>query len=110
MATDFGRRRQTHFVLWRPRVTQPPPKLVIGELPPPWARRGLAGNTEIDIGSFRDVLALVDPNEQGANFAGSAVLAAGRSYLTELGVNALELLPPADSWVPRQWGYATSNY
>jgi 1,4-alpha-glucan branching enzyme len=30
--------------------------------------------------------------------------------LRELGVNGLELLPPADSFVTREWGYATSNY
>lgn len=34
----------------------------------------------------------------------------GRSHLGELGVNALELLPLADSFVDREWGYATSNY
>jgi 1,4-alpha-glucan branching enzyme len=34
----------------------------------------------------------------------------GRSYLTELGINALELLPPADSVYNRQWGYGTTNY
>ena len=34
----------------------------------------------------------------------------GRSHLQELGINALELLPVADSFVEREWGYATSNY
>ena len=29
---------------------------------------------------------------------------------SELGINALELLPLADSFVEREWGYATSNY
>ena len=33
-----------------------------------------------------------------------------RAYLQELGINALELLPPADSFVDREWGYATSSY
>jgi hypothetical protein len=40
-----------------------------------------------------------------------AALAIGRAHLAQLGVNALELLPPADSFCDRRsWGYATSNY
>ena len=45
-----------------------------------------------------------------ANFAGIPALSPGRSHLEELGINALELLPIADSFVEREWGYATSNY
>src|SRR5205085_9331123 len=41
---------------------------------------------------------------------GTAALAPGRSHLQELGITALELLPIADSFVEREWGYATSNY
>jgi hypothetical protein len=46
----------------------------------------------------------------GANFAGLPVLEKGHSYLTELGVNALELLPAADSFFKRTWGYDTAHY
>ncbi len=56
------------------------------------------------------MLALVESQATGANFDDLAVTAAGRSYLTELGINALELLPPADSFYKRDWGYDTSHY
>jgi pullulanase len=85
--------------------------LVIYELPTAWARIGSdSGGSQIGVGTFRDVQALVEHDKTGANFKGTAALAAGRSHLQELGVNALELLPPADSFVDREWGYATSNY
>ena len=54
--------------------------------------------------------ALVDAEALGANFSGIPALSPGRSHLEELGINALELLPIADSFVEREWGYATSNY
>jgi pullulanase len=41
----------------------------------------------------------------GANFAELSLLDKHHSYLTDLGVNALELLPPADSFFKREWGY-----
>ena len=85
-------------------------RLVIYELPTSWTRINVEGEPQVGVGSFRDVLALIDHAESGANFAGSPALEAGRSYLRELGINALELLPPADSFVDREWGYATSNY
>jgi 1,4-alpha-glucan branching enzyme len=85
-------------------------RLVIYELPAAWTRIGSAGEREIGLGTFRDVAALVDPAEGGANFADLAVVAPGRSYLGELGVNGLELLPPADSFYERQWGYGTTNF
>ena len=84
--------------------------LVIYELPTAWSRSQGAGVTERGVGTFQDALALVDPAASGANFEGLAVLSPGRSYLTELGVNALELLPPADSFQKRTWGYDTSHY
>lgn len=85
-------------------------RLVIYELPTSWTQTDPAGNPQIGVGTFRDVAALLDPGAEAANFSGVAALAAGRSHLRELGVNALELLPPADSFVEREWGYATSNY
>ena len=91
-------------------VAPPNNRLVIYELPTSWARINVHGDPQVGVGTFRDVLALVDPDAEGMNFAASTALRAGRSHLGELGANALELLPPADSFVEREWGYATSNY
>jgi pullulanase len=94
-------------------AAQLPPnnRIVIYELPTAWAATTGDGEYERGIGTFRDVQALVDPDATGANFSGLKVLAAGRSYLVdELGVNALELLPPADSAYERTWGYGTTNF
>src|SRR5207253_3939881 len=85
-------------------------RMVIYELPTSWARIDPQGDPQIGVGSFRDVMALVDKTAEAANFAGQPALALGRSHFEELGINALELLPPADSFVNREWGYATSNY
>lgn len=84
--------------------------LVIYELPTTWTRSGEIGGREMGVGTFRDVTALIDANAEGANFTDLDVTRVGRSYLTELGVNALELLPPADTVYDRQWGYGTTNY
>jgi pullulanase len=85
-------------------------RVVVYELPAAWTRVGSAGERELGLGTFRDVLALVDPAETGANFSDLFIAGEGRSYLAELGVNALELLPPADSFYVRQWGYGTTNF
>jgi pullulanase len=94
-------------------ATLPPNnQLVIYELPTAWTKAGnLLDATHVGVGTFQDVLALVDPNAPGANFADVAALGIGKQYLVSLGINALELLPPADSFLDRtSWGYATSNY
>ena len=85
-------------------------RMVIYELPTAWTRVGETGGRERAVGTFKDVLGLVDENVEGANLAGLAVLQRGHSYLTELGVNALELLPAADSFFKRTWGYDTAHY
>lgn len=85
-------------------------RLVIYELPTRWSRIEAEGTVSIAGGTFRDVLALVERTAAPTNFAGVAALAPGEAHLEDLGVNALELLPPADSFVNREWGYATSNY
>lgn len=85
-------------------------RLVIYELPTSWASTNAQGDPQIGVGTFRDVRALVDAEALGANFSGIPALSPGRSHLEELGINALELLPIADSFVEREWGYATSNY
>ncbi|MCW3097990.1 MAG: hypothetical protein JWL77_3608 [Chthonomonadaceae bacterium] len=85
-------------------------QLVIYELPTAWAKIKEQGPVERDVGTFQDVTALIDHNAVGANFASLDILRPGRAYLSDLGVNALELLPPADSFFKREWGYDTSHY
>lgn len=89
---------------------KPNSQVVIYELPTAWSKINVSGDPQIGVGTFRDVLALVDPEAEPANFAGILALRRGHSHLQQLGVNALELLPVADSFVEREWGYATSNY
>jgi 1,4-alpha-glucan branching enzyme len=84
--------------------------LVIYELPTAWTRSQGSGASERGVGTFQDTMALLDEAASGANFEGLDVLSPGRSYLSELGVNALELLPPADSFFKRSWGYDTSHF
>ena len=86
-------------------------RLVIYEMPTAWSRIRSDGLKEYSTGTFRDVEALVDANATGANFRGLPILGQGHSYLAdELGVNAVELLPPADSAYIRTWGYGTTNF
>jgi pullulanase len=87
-------------------------QLVIYELPTAWTKEGdLVNATNVGVGTLRDVLALIDKDAPGANFADVAALGIGNEYLVDLGINALELLPPADTYLDRRsWGYATSNY
>jgi pullulanase len=85
-------------------------RLVIYEMPTTWTRSLDSGGVERGVGTFRDVLALVLREAPGANFADLPVTNVGRSYLTELGINALELLPPADSFIKRTWGYDSANF
>ena len=84
--------------------------LVIYELPTAWTRAEAQGQKETAVGTFRDVRALLDKTVGGANFDGLPVVAVGYSYLGTLGVNALELLPPADSFFKREWGYDTAHF
>jgi pullulanase len=94
-----------------PSTNLPPNnRLVLYELPTRWSRTGVETAIEIGTGTFRDVIALLREEESGADFAGLAALAQGRAHLKELGINGLELLPIADSFADRSWGYATSNY
>ncbi|HEY0455280.1 MAG TPA: alpha-amylase family glycosyl hydrolase [Verrucomicrobiae bacterium] len=94
----------------RPDSLPPNNRLVIYELPTAWTRSAQVGSRDVGVGSFTDILALIDANAEGENFDELDVTKLGRSYLTELGVNALELLPIADSIYDRQWGYGTTNY
>jgi pullulanase len=85
-------------------------QLVIYELPTAWALSAAFSLPERGVATFLDVAALADENLAGENFAGLEILSRGRAYLEELGVNAVELLPPADSRFNREWGYGTSHY
>jgi 1,4-alpha-glucan branching enzyme len=85
-------------------------RLVIYEVPTTWTRIGTIGEREYGVGTFSDVQALVDPDAAGGNFSDLPVEQPGRAYLTELGITAIELLPPADSFYKREWGYDTTNF
>lgn len=85
-------------------------RLVIYELPTAWTVIGNLGGRDVGIGSFADVTALVDAATEFANFDGFDFSHVGDQYLVDLGVNAVELLPPADSSYNRQWDYGTTNY
>jgi 1,4-alpha-glucan branching enzyme len=89
---------------------QPNNRIVIYELPTAWTSTNVQGDPQIGVGTFRNVLALVCAEAETTGFREMAALQPGRSHLQELGINALELLPLADSFVDREWGYATSNY
>lgn len=99
-----------------PLATLPPnDRLVLYELPTSWVTSGSHGGREVGVGTFKDALALLDATIDAPDFPGSAALGVGAAHLRELGANALELLPPADSFSDRSrtfnlWGYATSNY
>ncbi len=84
-------------------------KLVIYELPTRWTRITSRNGIEIGNGTFQDTLALLVPELSSQTFPTVAALN-NRAHLLELGINALELLPPADSDQPEKWGYGTSNY
>jgi pullulanase len=84
-------------------------RLIVYELPTAWARRPRGGGVERGVGTFRDVLAMVDAGAEGANFEDLEASRAGRAHIAELGINAIELLPPADSLFDREWGYGTSH-
>jgi len=85
-------------------------RLVIYEVPTAWTKVGdVVDAQNVGVGTFRDVQALIEESP-GGHFAGVARVRDHR-HLIELGANALELLPPADSFADRKsWGYATSNY
>ena len=85
-------------------------RIVIYELPTAWTVSGNVGGRDIGIGSFTDVAALVDVDTDFVSFDWLDFRHIGDQYLVDLGINALELLPPADSSYNRQWDYGTTNY
>ena len=93
-----------------PNALPPNNQLVIYELPTAWALSRSLNEPERAAATFLDVTALLDERIGGANFAELSLLDMGQAYLADLGVNALELLPPSDSFYKREWGYDTSHY
>jgi pullulanase len=89
----------------------PNARLVIYEVPTAWTQAGdLVDARNVGVGTFRDVQALIEKGDGGGHFARLSRLR-DHQHILELGVNALELLPPADTFADRKsWGYATSNY
>lgn len=94
----------------QPDGLPPNNQIVIYELPTAWSISRTANEPERGVATFADVAALVDPALTGANFSELPQLAKGQRYLKDLGVNAIELLPAADSFFKREWGYGTSHY
>jgi 1,4-alpha-glucan branching enzyme len=98
-------------------------RLVIYELPTRWTkgkpRNGVVAGTgssqTVGTGTFRDVMSLLEVGVAAPSFPNTEELQPAHAHLLELGVNALELLPPADSGDkfnadPFKWGYGTANY
>ena len=86
-------------------------RMVIYELPTTWTQINVRRATRSSASAPSGTCWRWSSAERvAANFPDIAALQPGRSHLQEFGVNALELLPPADSFVDREWGYATSNY
>ncbi len=101
-------------------------QLVIYELPTRWTKAGTAHGLTVGTGTFQDVIALLKPEAAAPDFSETEALQRGHAHLLELGVNVLELLPPADSGDrfnhaptetiedlhkdPLKWGYGTDNF
>lgn len=84
--------------------------LVIYELPTSWTKAGTdPRGSDVDVGTFSDILALFDTSTEGRRFSSLPTIR-NEAILAELGINALELLPPADAKVKNEWGYATAHY
>jgi pullulanase len=81
---------------------------IIYELPTAWIRRP-RGGAERGVGTFQDIAAMLDPNLTPPNFDELEAGQKGHAHIADLGINAIELLPPADSYYERQWGYGTSH-
>lgn len=85
-------------------------RMVIYEMPTVWSRITEPDDLDIGVGTWLDVQALIDVTKAGANFDDLAVTQPGQEYLVDLGINAIELLPPADSFFKREWGYDTAHF
>ena len=68
--------------------------LVIYEMPTAWANISATSDEGIGVGTFRDVLALIDVNATGANFDNLGVTQAGKTYLRIWGSTQSNCCPP----------------
>ncbi|MEW5859888.1 MAG: alpha-amylase family glycosyl hydrolase [Cyanobacteriota bacterium] len=84
-------------------------RLVIYELPTRWTRIRSTGGLQEGNGTFQDVISLFVEEAIAPTFSTVRALQ-NRAHLVELGINALELLPPSDSDQTDNWGYGTANY
>lgn len=84
-------------------------QLVIYELPTRWTSISNDGKSEVGNGTFQDVAELIQPTKGCPTFPNITALK-DCAHIVNLGVNALELLPPEDSDDYRNWGYGTANY
>ena len=92
-----------------PANLPPNNRLVIYELPTRWTQSSCTDQGELGNGNFRDVIALLQPEAIAPTFPEIEAVN-NRAHLLELGVNCLELLPPADSDDETEWGYGTANF
>jgi pullulanase len=82
---------------------------VIYKLPTRWAYRQDDETVVVKDGTFQDAIALFIPEKTAPNFPDVKALN-NRGLLQELGINALELLPPTDSHDPAEGGYQPTHY
>jgi 1,4-alpha-glucan branching enzyme len=82
---------------------------VLYKLPTRWAQTEADATVVVRDGTFQDAIALLVPDKTAPNFPQVAALN-HRALLQELGINALELLPPLDSLDRREGGYQPTNF
>ena len=110
VGADVGGEQPSSIGAPLPDSLPPNNRLVIYELPCGWAHPGDAGRN-VEVESFRDIIALIDATASGATFSDLEVTRAGRAYLSaELGVNAVEMQAMADTARHRASGAGTSHY
>jgi 1,4-alpha-glucan branching enzyme len=91
---------------------KPNNQLVIYELPPRWSKTDTNNNICMADGNFRQVEKMIDydGNDTYLNQILKDLIPQGRKYIEYIGVNALELTPPANSSQEYDWGYGTADY
>ncbi len=91
---------------------KPNNQLVIYELPPRWSFLDSNNQVTVANGNFRQVQKMIDSPDNNTyldSILGN-LLSGNKKYIAYLGVNALELTPPANSVKEFDWGYGTSHY
>lgn len=87
-------------------------KTVIYELPPRWSWEDDKNKVCTADGNFRQVEKMINRDDTGTYIEEnlSNVIPKRKKYLPFLGINALELTPPANSEQEYNWGYGTADY